>query len=176
MDNKPLVSIVMPIYGVEKYIEDSVKSVINQTYCNIELILVDDGSTDCSTEIVERVLNENHFTYFLIRQDNAGLGYARNTGLKHSTGEWIIFFDSDDVILPETIERLVESADEKADLVFPDFRYVSQTDEVEAIKRGQIVSYSPEELQKDFLLRKRRILASGTMIKREVLIKNQLFF
>ena len=138
MDSKPLVSVVMPIYGVEKYIENSVKSVIHQTYDNIELILVDDGSTDRSVAIAERVLNENHFKYLLIHQENAGLGYARNAGLQSANGEWIIFFDSDDVILPETIERLVGAADDQADLVFSDFRYVSQTDEVQAIENGHI--------------------------------------
>lgn len=178
MDPKPLVSVIMPIYGVEKYIENSVKSVIAQTYDNIELILVDDGSPDHSVEIAERVLKDYQFSYELIHQENAGLGYARNAGFRKANGEWIIFFDSDDVILPKTIERFVSALDDNdTDLVFCGFRYIHAVEDLtEEYNDGRCIKYSPIQLQRDFLLRNRKILASGTMIKREVLEKNDLYF
>ena len=177
MDQKPLVSVVMPIYGVEKYIEDSVRSVIAQTYDNIELILVDDGSLDRSVETAERVLRENDYPYILIHQKNAGLGFARNTGLQHANGEWIIFFDSDDVIHYDMVERFVEaSGSSEIDLVFSGFSCIYDYSDIKTEKNCIAIQYSPRDLQYDFLLRKRLILASGTMMRRSVLADNGLLF
>ena len=97
MIGKPLVAIVMPVYKVEKYIEDSINFVFRQSYKNIELIIVDDGSPDKSIQIAERLLLLSDIKYEIVRQENAGLGDARNTGMKIATGKWITFLDSDDM-------------------------------------------------------------------------------
>ena len=178
MDKKPLVSIVMPIYGVEKYIEGSVKSVINQTYDNIELILVDDGSLDKSVEIAERVLKENIFPYQLIRQINQGQGKARNNGMKKASGEWIMFLDSDDILLPETVKELLDSAVRKdADMVFSEYRIIRDASDV-VDDKSEFLKYeiNAKELQRRFLLRDNIVLVVGTLFRNDLIKEKGLTF
>ena len=104
-----LVSIVLPIYNVEKYLDRCVESVINQTYKNLEIILVDDGSPDsCPKKCEEWAKKDSRIK--VIHKNNAGLGYARNTGIENASGEYICFFDSDDYIDPSTIEKAYNTA------------------------------------------------------------------
>ncbi len=108
MDYKSgLVSIVLPIYNVEKYLPECLESVINQTYKNLEIICVDDGSPDSSADIVEKY-KEADGRIILISQKNQGLSGARNTGISAASGEYIMFLDSDDWIDSETCEKAVE--------------------------------------------------------------------
>ncbi len=112
-----LVTVVLPIYNVEKYLERCLLSVINQTYRNLEIILVDDGSPDNCPQICDDYARKDA-RIKVIHKQNAGLGMARNTGIDHATGEYICFFDSDDFVAPETIESSVAAArEQKADLV-----------------------------------------------------------
>lgn len=84
-EKQPLVSIIIPVYQVEKYIGNTIKSVLRQTYKNIEIILVDDGSTDESITNALAEVEREHFTeYKLVRQENKGLGEARNTGVDYA--------------------------------------------------------------------------------------------
>lgn len=104
-----LVSIVLPIYNVEKYLDRCIESVINQTYRNLEILLVDDGSPDdCPQKCEEWVKKDGRIK--VIHKANAGLGYARNTGIENASGEYICFFDSDDYIDPSTIEKAYNTA------------------------------------------------------------------
>ncbi|MBR6902940.1 MAG: glycosyltransferase family 2 protein [Clostridia bacterium] len=177
MQSEPLVSIIMPIYKVEKYIEKSVKSVIEQSYKNIELILVDDGSPDKSADIAESVLKENSYPYKLIRQENKGLGEARNTGVQNSGGEWILFLDSDDIIIKDTVEHLVKAIGENADLVFSRYNMItSQEDINENISIGKCTYLAPKEIQNGFLLRNYVILAAGTLFRRKLFFEENIFF
>lgn len=108
-EKQPLVSIIIPVYQVEKYIGNTIKSVLRQTYKNIEIILVDDGSTDESITNALAEVEREHFTeYKLVRQENKGLGEARNTGVDYANGEWIVFIDSDDTIQKDAIEKLLK--------------------------------------------------------------------
>lgn len=95
MDEK--ISVIVPIYNVEKYLHRCIESIINQTYRNIEIILVNDGSTDDSKNICEKYLNKDK-RIKLINKKNGGLSEARNAGLKKATGEIVSFIDSDDFI------------------------------------------------------------------------------
>lgn len=107
------VSIIIPVYNSEKYIEKTLQSVLAQTYDNIEVIVINDGSTDKSGEIVEKIAKaESRIQYFRI--ENSGPGNARNTGILKATGKYIGFCDGDDVIKPQMYEKLVsylENAD-----------------------------------------------------------------
>ena len=104
-----LVSIVLPIYNVEKYLDRCIESVINQTYRNLEILLVDDGSPDdCPQKCEEWAKKDGRIK--VIHKANAGLGYARNTGIENASGEYICFFDSDDYIDPSTIEKAYNTA------------------------------------------------------------------
>lgn len=102
---KDLISIIIPVYNVEKYLEKCVESVINQTYKNIEIILVDDGSTDNSGKICDE-LSKKDERIKLIHKTNGGLSDARNAGLKIAKGNYIGFVDSDDYIKEDMFETL----------------------------------------------------------------------
>lgn len=104
-----LVSVVLPIYNVEKYLDRCVESIVNQTYRNLEIILIDDGSLDgCPQKCDEWARKDERIK--VIHKANAGLGYARNTGIENASGEYICFFDSDDYIDPHTIEKTYGAA------------------------------------------------------------------
>ena len=173
----PVISVIIPIYKVEQYVSDCIKSVLNQTYQNLEIILVDDGSPDRSTDIAEEVLKNSEKKYIIIRQQNKGLGEARNSGFKAATGEWVYFLDSDDIIVPETIERLVSAINLDTDFVFSDYNVIRDKNEVcNGFEKVKPVYYDRATIQKEFLLRKKTILAPGTLYKKCFLDKNQLKF
>lgn len=114
------VSIVIPVYNVEAYLEECVESVLNQTYQDFEIIFIDDGSTDRSGEICDNYARKDN-RMRVIHQANAGLSAARNKGIDVAKGQYIYFLDSDDIIIPETLELLVEIAEsEQSDVVFFD--------------------------------------------------------
>ena len=97
MEYDKLISIIVPIYNVVEYLEECLDSIQCQTYSNIEVILVNDGSTDTSKEICEKYCKQDT-RFYLINQDNKGLSGARNRGMSVSQGEFITFVDSDDVL------------------------------------------------------------------------------
>lgn len=120
MENLPLVSVIIPVYNVEEYLRECVDSVINQTYQNTEIILVDDGSTDSSAQICDEYVEKDE-RITAIHQKNSGPSTTRNTGLENATGKYIYFLDSDDFINDSAIEFLVNTAESNnAELVFFD--------------------------------------------------------
>lgn len=106
-EEHPLVSVIVPVYNVYEYVSECLTSIIMSTYENLEIIIVNDGSTDGVEEILE-FYNDKEPRVKLIYQSNQGLGYARNTGLKYATGEYVMFVDSDDVIHSKMIEMMVQ--------------------------------------------------------------------
>ena len=108
MDNA-LVSIIVPVYNTEEYVEDCIQSVLSQSYENIELILVNDGSTDCSGEICRKYEYLSNVTY--IEQGNCGTTAARKRGVDVAKGDWIMFVDSDDLLLKNAVKGMMELAD-----------------------------------------------------------------
>lgn len=114
---KDLVSIIVPVYNVELYIEECLNSLIHQTYKNIEIIIVVDGSTDKSEDIC-KCFGQIDNRICIIKQENQGLSQARNTGLENAKGKYVTFVDSDDWLQQDAIYSLVEaSLKEKADIV-----------------------------------------------------------
>ena len=109
MNAKPLVSIIIPVYNVEQYLKDTVKSVQNQTYEHVEIMLIDDGSPDNSGIICDELAKSDN-RIKVIHQKNMGVTKARKHGIEASTGEWIVFLDGDDQLLPTAIEYFVETA------------------------------------------------------------------
>lgn len=107
MSLQPLVSVIMPVYNGEKYLSQAIESILNQTFSNLELIIVDDGSSDGSVAIVEKYQQQDK-RVILIRQENRGVSSARNKALKFVQGEWVYFIDCDDVYFPNYIERMME--------------------------------------------------------------------
>lgn len=170
----------MPVYGVENYIADSVKSIIKQAEKSWQLILVDDGTKDNSVQVAETVLkNIDAEKYKIIHQRNAGLAAARNKGLEYADGKYVCFIDSDDCISPRHLLNLVNSLDEsKLDVAFADF----EATYVKTGRLGKVDSCSSyeildrEELLINYMKRNLKIHACALMIRHDFLIKNNLAF
>lgn len=107
--NSPVISIVVPVFNVEKYLSHCLDSIIGQSYNNLEIICVNDGSTDNSADILDLYAAKD-YRIKIITQKNAGLSVARNTALDYATGEYISFIDSDDWIAPDFYEILINEA------------------------------------------------------------------
>jgi glycosyltransferase involved in cell wall biosynthesis len=138
-----LISIIIPVYNVEKYLERCINSVINQTYKNIEIIIINDGSPDNSQLIIdEYIIKDKRILSF--KQSNMGLSAARNTGLKHINGKYVYFLDSDDFINNDTIEELIKNIGNN-DIVIAN---MIEIDEYGNIKyRNDINSKNIEEIE-----------------------------
>lgn len=111
-----MVSVIMPLYNAESFMRNSIESVCQQSYQNLEIILVDDGSSD-NTYAISQELSRNDSRIVPITQSNAGPGAARNTGLRIAKGEFICFLDSDDKLSPLAIEKMLAVMDEETDLI-----------------------------------------------------------
>ena len=124
MEDKPLVSIIVPIFNVEKYLSECINSILSQTYKNIEIILIDDGSTDKSAEICDKYALEDKRVR-VIHKINGGVSAARNDALQQADGQLIMFVDSDDWIDSETCGTAVNAMQESgADVVM--WSYISE--------------------------------------------------
>ncbi|MDD3062873.1 MAG: glycosyltransferase [Massilibacteroides sp.] len=100
--NKPKVSVVIPVYNTEAYVEEAVRSIMNQTLSDIEIIIVNDGSTDNSLQVIEKLSKEDK-RINIYSQKNKGQSEARNLGIRHAKGEYIYFMDSDDILKKEAL-------------------------------------------------------------------------
>jgi glycosyltransferase involved in cell wall biosynthesis len=105
----PKISVIIPVYNVRQYLDQCLNSLAEQTYKNLEIILVDDGSTDGSSEICDSY-SEKDERFKVIHQNNAGVSSARNAGLNAVSGEWIMFMDADDWIENDTCEAALNCA------------------------------------------------------------------
>lgn len=112
-----LITIIVPVYNVEKYIRECIDSLLNQTYKNLEIILVDDGSKDKSGEICENYANADSRVK-VIHKENEGLGFARNTGLTVAQGKFVTFIDSDDVADADLVERLLKGITDMIEIIY----------------------------------------------------------
>lgn len=123
----PAVSVIVPVYNTEKYLEECIRSLTEQTLFSLELIFVDDGSTDASPKILERYRARDPEHIRVITQKNAGQGKARNVGLAAATGEYVGFVDSDDYVDRRMYAAMYTRAgSEELDLVECDFHYLEE--------------------------------------------------
>lgn len=105
-NNKPIISIIVPVYQVEDYIENTMRSICKQSFKEFEVILVDDGTRDRSISRAIKILENNAVIFSVIQQQNKGLPAARNTGIRNAEGEWVVSVDSDDTISENFLEIL----------------------------------------------------------------------
>ena len=115
-----MISVIVPVYNVERYLEECLNSIQHQTYTDIEVILVNDGSTDHSKMICERYCEEDS-RFHLLNQENQGQSVARNVGVVASKGEYIAFVDSDDILQRNYLEKLMQYMTEDVDIVESNF-------------------------------------------------------
>lgn len=150
---KGLVTVVLPIYNVKKYLDRCINSVVNQTYSNLEILLIDDGSTDGCYELCEAwALKDSRIR--VIHKENQGLGMARNTGIENADGEYICFFDSDDFIAPETVEESYNQAvKDRADICLFGINFANENGDVadNFVSPLGYASYEGKELENFFL-------------------------
>lgn len=170
--DKKLVSIIVPIYNGENYINNVYYNVLSQTYRPIELILINDGSTDRSEELLS-IISKNHNRATLLKlvvceKNNGGIASARNAGLEKASGEYIMFMDQDDRMEPDCVERLMDEAVESdAELV------ISGVNKVNG-KGEKIESWS---LKPQLSWSKFRITAPwGRVFKKSIIVENELSF
>ena len=128
MKNKILFTIIIPVYNVENYIDKCITSVINQTYKNYEIIVINDGSTDNSKEVIKKYENIKNIT--IIEQKNKGLSAARNVGIKKAKGDYIILLDSDDYVEEQLLEKLERTINKETDIIRYQARTVNEKYEV----------------------------------------------
>ena len=171
-----LVSVIMPAYNAEKYIADSIRSVIAQTYSNWELIVVDDGSTDRTAAVVQEFVSRDSRIKY-IYQENGRLGKARNTGIANSSGPLIAFLDSDDLWIETKLERQTRAlVENNADVVFSDayiFKGDDTSDETKAFRSPAGRFSGPDLL--DSLIRLNWIAVLTALLKRTALDRVGLF-
>ncbi len=142
MNNYPLISVIIPCYNAERSLEKCLTSVIQQSYDNLEIILIDDGSTDNSSKIYEDVQHKDERVK-IFKQDNSGVSKARNNGVKAATGKYICFVDSDDWVEPDYCYELYQLLiQEKADISIIEASYEDEN--------GNIVFNKPTSDEKVF--------------------------
>lgn len=124
---KPLVSVIMPNYNSEKYIKDSIESVLNQTYSNLELIIVDDISNDSSIKIIKEFVNSDKRVKFYQLDEKGGASKARNLAISKAMGKYVAFLDSDDLWKKEKLEKQINFMEEN-DIYFSytDYEYIDK--------------------------------------------------
>ena len=141
-----LISVIIPVYRVEQYLRRCVDSVLAQTYAQIEVILVDDGSTDDCPAICDAYAREDKRVR-VIHQENVGLSGARNAGIEAAKGAWLSFVDSDDYLAPEFLERLYQACtDTGSDLGVCRWEYVRGEKPVPERGSGKVETYSGREM------------------------------
>lgn len=175
------VSIIIPIYNVAPYIERCLKSVIDQTYQNIEIILVNDCTPDNSMEIVQKVIDGFSREYEIKicnHNVNQGLSSARNTGFEESKGDYVYFLDSDDDIAPTAIENLLKLSQKyNSDFVLGDFNVIGLVSPPKYLLFSQIEDLSSNRhILEAYFNRQWYCMACNKLIKRDFLKKNSLSF
>lgn len=170
------VSIIMPIYNNYKYIIDSLDSVRAQQFSNYELILIDDGSTDQTKEIVKQYLNEINDSRILYYENDYNLGpsYSRNKGLYIARGKYVCFCDSDDILHPEFLEIMISRID--------DYDFVYCGHDIIDMSQEQIIKYrwpyanSSEEIKEKYLTSRIHFSHSACLYNRLFLLQHDLFY
>lgn len=163
-----LVSVVMPVYNCEKYVEESIRSVLEQTYEEFEIIAIDDASTDNSLTILKELEHLDHRLRVIENKLNIGVSKTRNKGIEMAKGEWIAFLDSDDIWCPKKLEAEMVKRKERADCVL----FYTATFHIRddgymydyVLPAEEVTSYS-------LLLRKNIISCSSILVKKEVIQK-----
>ena len=165
----PKVSVIVPIYNVEKYLEKCINSLLSQTLEDIQIILVNDGSKDNSGNIAKEYEKNNKNRVIYVEKENGGLSDARNYGLKYATGDFIAFLDSDDYIEKNDYEEMYNKAiEENADYVECDFIW-------EFPNKIRVDKQYPYKNKKE-MLSFVRVVAWNKLIKRQLITDNNLEF
>lgn len=172
------ISIIVPIYNVEKYLERCISSLINQTYKNIEIILVNDGSTDNSLIICEKYKDIDS-RIILVNKENGGLSDARNKGLLKVTGEYILFVDSDDYIEKDTCMKFIKILTSVSPDIVVGNGFRVENNKMELIKtlNSKKLNLSGKEyLKRELKNNSMKMMVWLNLYKKQFLLENNLYF
>lgn len=182
-------SIVVPVYNAEKWLKRCIHSIRHQSFTNYEVILVNDGSQDASESICLKYAEEDSRVVY-IKQKNQGVSVARNNGIKHSTGEYIVFLNNDDYLNTECLKIIKENVSEEPDIVMLEYREVTSKEDIDHMIKTEfctvkttLLENQGEYLQKELLcpidssLRGISIVFPwGKAYKKSFLLDNNLLF
>lgn len=165
MSNNPLISVVMPLYNAERFLEKSVKSVLNQTFGDFELIIIDDCSKDGSLNIAENLAESNERIRIIKNPQNKGVAETRNNGIREARGKYIALLDSDDIWEETKLEKQIKLLEkEKAQIAYCSYGFIDENDA--PIKKPFIV---PEYTNFNKMLKRSVISCSTALIEAELL-------
>lgn len=168
--NEDLISIIMPAYNSEKYIEEAINSVLAQSYKNWELIVIDDGSLDDTRNIIIEYSQNDFRINLLSNEKNIGVSAARNKGIEFAKGEWIAFLDSDDRWTPYKLKKQIETAEKyNAEFIFTGSSYIDEEG-----KPYKGIFEVPEKVSYKKLRTQNIISCSSVLIKKKFLINNKM--
>lgn len=168
----PFITIVVPVYKVKDYIEDTIRSIINQEYHDFELVVVDDGSPDDSAIIAETILQQSNMAYSIIHTENRGVSAARNTGIENAKGQFIVMVDADDVLTPDFLSMYVALIQDYpcSNIYSTSFTVYKGGSIIEQPKQETpVVQYGAEDAQCAFYHRSPRFLLPTLMYSKEFL-------
>lgn len=167
------ISVIIPAYNVEKHIERCLQSVINQTLKDIEIIIINDGSTDNTLENIKKVIDENDKRIKIISRINKGVSYSRNEGIELATGEYIAFLDADDWIEANFCEDVyLKLKQTNSDIITCDY-YINES---QIVKRPEFEIINNKEYLKEILNGNIMPSVALKVIKRNILIQNNIKF
>lgn len=161
----PFISIIMPVFNGEKTISNSIQSVLNQTYKNWELILIDDGSSDQTISIIQSYIHQDSRIIFLQNRQNLGVSYTRNKGIAKSSGNWIAFLDSDDQWHPDKLKKQVHVIQKNSDV---DLVYTGSSFIHPSGKRSEYILQVPKTISYHTLLKQNIISCSSVLIRKKL--------
>ncbi len=171
-----MISVIVPVYNVEKYICTCLESILKQSCQDFELILVDDGSTDDSIELAKEYLRNKDVIYRIVEKENGGLASARNAGLAAASGDFVSFIDADDAISEDFLEKLLKAIQENdADFSFCAFSFVKKQIPPQDSSLD-IRVFSQQELLETFLKRTIDFVVPSMLFKKDFLTGNGLYF
>jgi len=178
-------SFIIPAFNVEKYISKTLESLLAQTDKDFEVIVIDDGSTDGTRNVVTRTLSKSGFRHYrVISEENRGASFARNVGIKNAEGEYILFLDGDDYVAPSLVEEVKKKAEASfSQIVFWKFRVVSEEGQNFSRRQPSFDKLSPEriyrgeEILRSILIDKNAWICIGSAaFRKDFVLANSLFF
>lgn len=159
-----LISVIMAAYNAEKTIAQAIDSVLNQTFPNFEILIIDDCSQDRTVEIVEKYVIFDNRIRLISNKNNKGVSYTRKRGIEEAKGEWIAILDSDDMWRPEKLEKQIKVQEEKnADLIFTGSAFMNN--------RGELISgylHAPSQVSYRQLLKQNVLSNSSAFVRKEL--------
>ena len=158
------VDIILPTYNCEKYIEEAMNSIVGQSFENWKLIIIDDGSTDSTPQLIEKYLKDKRISLKKLEK-NTGQGYCRNLALKYSSSEYIAFIDADDIWNKNKLKKQIELMDNtNLDFTYTDFISFK---EIDGVKKFNKKITLPEKFTYDSFVKNTSICTSSMIVKRE---------